>query len=128
MKKKETTKTVKAKKVAAKPVKRSVKAKIEAIAAEPRTRNRRINIDDIKFVHKNYAKMTAMDVAAARAITLFQVNKIVADLRRNGVEIPKKTILRTGVMKQYMATLSVPKVKKSPVAKKPVKVEATAPA
>lgn len=55
-----------------------------------RKRSRYINLDDVEFVYKNYAGMTSTQIAEALGISKFQVNKIVNELRKRGVNIPKK--------------------------------------
>jgi biotin operon repressor len=55
-----------------------------------RKRNRVITMDDVRFVYENYAKMSASEIAEKLGITKFQVNKIVNELIKRGVEIPKK--------------------------------------
>ena len=55
-----------------------------------RKRNRVITMDDVRFVYENYAKMSASEIAEKLGISKFQVNKIVNELRKRGVEIPKK--------------------------------------
>lgn len=68
-------------------------------------RSRRFNTEDVGFVHKNYATMTAAEIAAERKLSLFQVNKIVAELRKAGIALPKKTPVRTNPVKAYVASI-----------------------
>jgi transposase len=53
-------------------------------------RSRFITIEDVKFVYENYAYMSATEIAEKLGISKFQVNKIVNELRKRGVNIPKK--------------------------------------
>ena len=69
-------------------------------------RSRRFTTEDVQFVHKNYANMTAADIATERKLSLFQVNKIVAELRKSGLQLPKKTPKRTNPVKAYVESLS----------------------
>ncbi|MBA2847908.1 MarR family transcriptional regulator [Thermosulfuriphilus ammonigenes] len=53
-------------------------------------RSRPITKDDVKFVYENYAKMASSEIAEKLGISRFQVMKIVSELRKRGVDIPKK--------------------------------------
>ena len=55
-----------------------------------RKRSRMITKDDVKFVYENYEKMSAVEIAEQLGISKFQVMKIVTELRKRGVNIPKK--------------------------------------
>jgi|GEM_PF-5280432 len=70
-----------------------------------RTRSRRFTEKDVEFVHKSYSTMTAAEIAETKKLSLFQVNKIVADLRKNGIELPRKTPKRINPVKAYIASL-----------------------
>ncbi|MBI5141512.1 MAG: MarR family transcriptional regulator [Nitrospirae bacterium] len=70
-----------------------------------KTRSRRFTEKDVEFVHTSYSAMTAAEIAAARKLSLFQVNKIVADLRKNGIDLPRKTPKRINPVKAYIESL-----------------------
>ncbi|PMP97217.1 MAG: MarR family transcriptional regulator [Thermodesulfobacterium geofontis] len=55
-----------------------------------RKRSRIITIDDVRFVYENYFKMSVGEIVEKLGISKFQVHKIVHQLRKRGVEIPKK--------------------------------------
>jgi len=68
-------------------------------------KSRRFTVKDVEYVHKNYAEKTAAEIATARKLSLFQINKIVSDLRKAGVDLPKKKVKRVNPVKQYVETL-----------------------
>jgi len=68
-------------------------------------RSRRFNVEDVEFVHNNYMEMTAAEIAASRKLSLFQINKIVSDLRKAGIELPRKSPRRVNPVKAYVANL-----------------------
>jgi len=85
----------------------------------PRKRSRRITVEDVQYVHANYAAMTAAELASARKISLYQVNKIVADLRKAGVDLPEKKVKRTNPVAAYVETLGLErKTKRGPTRRK----------
>lgn len=49
-----------------------------------------ITIEDVKFVYENYSSMSALQIAEKLGLSTSQVNKIVHELRKRGVKIPKK--------------------------------------
>lgn len=55
-----------------------------------RKRSRMLTLDDVKFIYENYATMTSTEIAERLGISKFQVNKAVNELRKRGVEIPRK--------------------------------------
>ncbi len=71
-----------------------------------RKRNRPYTVEDVKFVYENYAEMTASEIAEKIGISKFQVAKIVSELRKNGVDLPKKVVKRQNpivtFMKEYL--------------------------
>ncbi len=69
-------------------------------------RSRRFTVKDVQFVHKNYAEMTAAEIASARKLSLFQINKIVSDLRKSGIDLPRKTPKRVNPVKAYIESIS----------------------
>ena len=73
----------------------------------PRKRNRPYNLEDVKFVHENYAEMTAQQIAEKRGLSKFQVVKIVSELRKNGVDIPRKTARRANPVTLYLRELGI---------------------
>lgn len=70
-----------------------------------RKRSRTITIDDVRFVYENYAKMSASEIAEKLGISKFQVNKIVNELRKRGVEIPKKVGKKINVYDAFVEEL-----------------------
>ncbi len=70
-----------------------------------RRRSRVITIDDVRFVYENYAKMSASEIAEKLGISKFQVNKIVNELRKRGVEIPKKIGKKINVYDAFVEEL-----------------------
>jgi len=70
-----------------------------------RKRGRIITIEDVKFVYENYANMTAPEIAEKLGISRFQVNKIVTELRKRGVDIPKKLRKRINVYDRFVEEL-----------------------
>ncbi len=72
-----------------------------------RKRNRPFNKDDVRFVHEHYAEMTAQEIAEARGLSRFQVSKIVTELRKNGVKLPRKTAKRKSPVEQYIEELGI---------------------
>ena len=72
-----------------------------------RKRSRPYTLEDVRFVHENYANMTAMEIAEKRGISKFQVSKIVSELRKNGVKLPKKTAKRPNPVLLYLEELGI---------------------
>jgi len=68
---------------------------------------------DVEYVHKNYAEMTAGELAKARKLSLFQINKIVSDLRKAGVNLPKKSRKKANPVAAYVESLGAGAVKKT---------------
>ncbi len=62
-----------------------------------RKKSRFITLDDVKFVYENYSHMSASQIAEKIGITKFQVNKIVTELRKRGVNIPRKLVKRKNI-------------------------------
>jgi len=82
-------------------------------------RSRRFTIKDVQFVHKHYSEMTAAEIASSRKLSLFQVNKIVSDLRKSGIDMPRKTPKRVNPVKAYIESIgSIEKPKAKAKAKK----------
>ncbi|MBW1938701.1 MAG: winged helix-turn-helix transcriptional regulator [Deltaproteobacteria bacterium] len=55
-----------------------------------RTKSRPYTVDDVRYIYKNYTNMTAVEIADELGISKAQVSKIVTELRRQGVDLPKK--------------------------------------
>ena len=55
-----------------------------------RTKSRPYTVDDVRYIYKNYTNMTAVEIADEVGISKAQVSKIVTELRRQGVDLPKK--------------------------------------
>ena len=55
-----------------------------------RTKSRPYTVDDVRYIYKNYTNMTAAEIADELGISKAQVSKIVTELRRQGVDLPKK--------------------------------------
>jgi len=66
---------------------------------------RRITIEDVRFVYENYINMTASEIAEKLGISKFQVNKIVTQLRKRGVDIPKKLGKKFNVYDRFVEEL-----------------------
>jgi len=65
-------------------------------------RSRPYNIEDVRFVHENYAAMTASEIAQKLGISKFQVSKIVSELRKH-LDLPPKTGRRPNPIIQFLA-------------------------
>ncbi len=70
-----------------------------------RKRNRPYNVEDVKFVYENYENMTAQEIAEQRGLSKFQVAKIVSELRKKGINIPKKTAKRKNPVDAFIEQL-----------------------
>ncbi|MCI4454979.1 MAG: MarR family transcriptional regulator [Thermodesulfobacterium sp.] len=70
-----------------------------------RKRSRPATLDDVKFVYENYSKMSASEIAEKLGISKFQVTKIVNELRKRGVPIPKKVVKRGNIYDQFVEEL-----------------------
>jgi len=55
-----------------------------------RTKSRPYTVDDVRYIYKNYTNMTAVEIADELGISKAQVSKIVTELRKQGVDLPKK--------------------------------------
>ncbi len=80
-------------------------------------RSRPYNEEDVAFVHQNYAEMTAAQIADELGISKFQVAKIVTELRKAGVDLPKKTAKRANPVELYIKKNKIP-TKSAPAARK----------
>lgn len=70
-----------------------------------RKRSRQITVNDVKFVYENYANMSASEIAEKLGISKFQVNKIVNELRKRGINIPRKIGKKNNVYDQFINML-----------------------
>lgn len=70
-----------------------------------RKRSRPVTLDDVRFVYENYATMSATEIAEKLGISKFQVNKIVNELRKRGVQIPKKAGKKVNVYDVFVEEL-----------------------
>ncbi len=70
-----------------------------------RKRSRTLTLEDIRFVYENYANMSASEIAEKLGISKFQVNKIVNELRKRGVSIPKKIGKKVNVYDLFIEEL-----------------------
>jgi transposase len=77
-----------------------------------RKRSRPYTVEDVEFVYKNYANMTASEIAEELGISKFQVSKIVSELRSYGVDMPKKTAKRANPVEQFLKKEGLPIKKK----------------
>jgi len=76
---------------------------MEEVARKARRRkSRAATLDDVKFVFENYQRMSAPEIAEKLGISKFQVAKIVNELRKRGVDIPKKTEKRINVYDAFV--------------------------
>lgn len=57
-----------------------------------RTKSRPYTVDDVRYIYKNYTNMTAVEIADKLSISKAQVSKIVTELRKHGVNLPKKKL------------------------------------
>ena len=55
-----------------------------------RIKSRPYTVDDVRYIYKNYTNMTAVEIAGELGISKAQVSKIVTELRKQGVNLPKK--------------------------------------
>ncbi len=72
-----------------------------------RKRSRPYTSDDVEFIHKNYAAMTAAEIAEKLGISKFQVSKIVSELRKH-IDLPKKTAKRPNPILEYLKKAGLP--------------------
>lgn len=70
-----------------------------------RKRSRTVTLEDVRFVYENYANMSASQIAEKLGISKFQVNKIVNELRKRGIEIPKKAGKKMNVYDAFVEEL-----------------------
>lgn len=70
-----------------------------------RKRNRPVTVDDVRFVYENYATLSASQIAEKLGISKFQVNKIVNELRKRGINIPKKIGKKVNVYDAFIEEL-----------------------
>ncbi len=70
-----------------------------------RKRSRTVTLDDVRFVYENYSQMSATQIAEKLGISKFQVNKIVNELRKRGIEIPKKAGRKINVYDAFVEEL-----------------------
>jgi hypothetical protein len=66
-----------------------------------RKRSRPYIVDDVRYVHKHYAEMTASEIADKLGISRFQVSKIVSELRKH-IDMPKKTVRRPNPILKFL--------------------------
>ncbi len=71
----------------------------------PRKRSRPVTKEDVKFVYENYLNMSATEIAEKLGISKFQVMKIVTELRKRGVNIPKKVGKRENPIDAFVKEL-----------------------
>ena len=55
-----------------------------------RAKSRPYTVNDVRHIYKNYANMTAAKISDELGISKAQVSKIVTELRKQGVDLPKK--------------------------------------
>jgi uncharacterized membrane protein len=55
-----------------------------------RTKSRPYTVDDVRYIYNNYTNRTAVEIAEQLGISKTQVSKIVTELRKQGVDLPKK--------------------------------------
>ncbi len=70
-----------------------------------RKRSRFITKDDVRFIYENYIHMTAAEIAEKLGISRFQVTKVVNELRKRGVDIPKKAGKRKNPIDEFVEEL-----------------------
>ena len=72
-----------------------------------RKRSRPYTKEDVEFVHKNYAEMTASEIAEKLGISKFQVSKIVSELIKH-IDLPKKTAKRPNPIIESLKSKGLP--------------------
>ncbi|MEM4959482.1 MAG: hypothetical protein QXX12_06395 [Nanopusillaceae archaeon] len=75
-----------------------------------RKRSRAVTLEDVRFIHENYMLMTSSQIAEKLGISKFQVNKVVSELRKRGIEIPKKVGRRGDVYDMFVEELRAKQV------------------
>ncbi|RUM87617.1 MAG: MarR family transcriptional regulator [Thermodesulfatator sp.] len=70
-----------------------------------RRRSRLVTKEDVKFIYENYSKMTAVEIAEKLGISRYQVTKVVSELRKRGVDIPKKAGKRRNPIDEFVEEL-----------------------
>lgn len=75
---------------------------------------RQYTIEDVQFIHRHYRTSTVAEMAAVLRLSLFQVNSIMADLRKTDSDLPPKKPRPTGPVKAYVASLGVRKTDTNP--------------
>jgi len=70
-----------------------------------RKRSRPIIKADVKFVYENYLNMTSAEIAEKLGISKFQVMKIVSELRKRGINLPKKVGKRENPIDAFIKEL-----------------------
>jgi len=70
-----------------------------------RKKSRPVTLDDVRFVYENYQRMSSSEIAEKLGISKFQVTKIVNELRKRGVDIPKKTEKRINIYDVFVEEL-----------------------
>ncbi len=68
-------------------------------------RGRTVNLEDVRFVYENYANMSASEIAEVLGISKFQVNKIVNELRKRGINVPRKIGKKINVYDKFVEEL-----------------------
>ncbi len=68
-------------------------------------RGRIITIEDVRFVYENYVNMSATEIADKLGISKFQVNKIVNELRKRGINVPRKIGKKINVYDKFVDEL-----------------------
>lgn len=75
-----------------------------------RKRSRAVTLEDVRFIHENYMLMTASQIAEKLGISKFQVNKVISELRKRGIDIPKKAGRRGNVYDMFVEELKAKQV------------------
>ncbi len=70
-----------------------------------RKRSRLLTKEDVKLIYENYHKMTSAEIAEKLGISRFQVTKVVSELRKRGVDIPKKAGKRRNPIDEFVEEL-----------------------
>lgn len=68
-------------------------------------RGRTVSLEDVRFVYENYANMSASEIAEVLGISKFQVNKIVNELRKRGINVPRKIGKKINVYDKFVEEL-----------------------
>ena len=73
--------------------------------AQRKKRSRPVTKEDVRFIYENYLNMTCAEIAEKLGISRFQVMKVVSELRKRGVNIPRKVQKRANPIDEFVKEL-----------------------